>query len=158
MLLGIYEDNINRIRAAQNVDPKLFDGLEQLLKHLAEQKQGVVSIKVKEVGGPENGKAAREDEIRKKYSLALMDGVGDRLSPAPPPDDTRQSASRLTTDAKRSGFNEAVFTVHHKNPTTSRSRPRNPLSRKGERRHRRSTTWRRTASPKKMLQRIEIDF
>ena len=64
------------------VDKDLVDGLAVVLMELAELNAPIVSVSVKEKGGGAGGEAAvkeREKKVMEKYTLALLDGVGQEL-------------------------------------------------------------------------------
>ncbi len=91
MLRDIYQKAIASIRAKVNpagianqgerepVDPALVDCLAIVLTELAEQPQAVVTVSVKD-GKPGSANASeREKDVRREYTLALMNAVSPQL-------------------------------------------------------------------------------
>jgi hypothetical protein len=64
--------------ANDRIDDQLLDGLEVVLRELAEQPLALVSVSVKEKGN-RDGAAEREKEMMEKYTVAVLHGVGEEL-------------------------------------------------------------------------------
>jgi hypothetical protein len=98
MLRTIYADTISRIRAGvtqkqrfgehlpapaapanDRFDKELVAGLEVVLKELAEQPLPLVSVSIKEKRANQDGARERDDALLKKYTLAVLNGVGKEL-------------------------------------------------------------------------------
>ena len=62
-----------------DIDKKLLDGLAVVLTELAEQPLALVTVSVKEKGANLDGAKEREDELLKRYTKALLNGVGQEL-------------------------------------------------------------------------------
>lgn len=102
MLLGIYRDDVARIRRNESVvvpgggpafpafnlpgnnqtkvEESQLDGLAEVLYALVDKPLPIVSVSVKEAGGFNGGDpAARAKKVREQYTKAIVDGVGDKL-------------------------------------------------------------------------------
>jgi hypothetical protein len=98
MLVKIYENNIARMKSGANaggivnpliklnpppkLDTELIDGFAEVLRSIAEQPQGVISVSVKEADAKADDKTAadRENQVRTSFTLKLFEGVGKELA------------------------------------------------------------------------------